>query len=77
MNKLLSVIICLLSVQAVMAAGGISEKILQLFSQTFPRAEDVKWFEQPDKVTVNFRDDGIITKVDYDKDGNFVGSVRY
>lgn len=76
MNKLLCIVVCLFSVHAGIA-GGISEKILQIFKQTFPRAEEVKWAEQVDKVTVDFRDGGISTKVEYDKDGNFLSSVRY
>jgi hypothetical protein len=76
MNKLLSIVVCLLSVHAGIA-GGISEKILQIFKQTFPKAEEVKWAEQTDKVTVDFKDGGISTKIEYDKDGNFISSVRY
>jgi len=55
----------------------INEKLLETFKQTFPNAEQVKWMEQPDKYTVNFREDGILTKIDYDMDGNFVSSLRY
>jgi Putative beta-lactamase-inhibitor-like, PepSY-like len=77
MNKLLYVFVCLLSVNAAIAADGISEKILQIFKQTFPKAEEVVWVEQPDKVRVDFKDGGIATKVEYDMDGNFLSSVRY
>jgi hypothetical protein len=77
MNKLLYVFVCLLSVNAAIAAGGISEKILQIFKQSFPKAEEVKWAEQPDKVTVDFKDGGIATKVEYDLEGNFLSSVRF
>ena len=55
----------------------INEKLLETFKQTFPNAEQVKWMEQPDKYTVNFKEDGILTKIDYDMDGNFVSSLRY
>jgi hypothetical protein len=74
------ILACLLSVSAgVFASNGveISEKLLQTFKHTFPDAEQVKWLEQTDKYTVNFKDNGILTKVDYDKDGNFISSVRY
>jgi hypothetical protein len=37
----------------------------------------VKWVEQADKYTVSFKQNDILTKVDYDKDGNFVSSLRY
>jgi len=55
----------------------ISDKLLQEFKQTFPNAVDVKWIESTDKYTVDFKENGITTKIDYDKDGNFVSSFRY
>jgi hypothetical protein len=55
----------------------ISEKMLQTFKQTFPDAQQVVWSEQGDKYTVNFRQGEILTKVEYDKDGNFLSSLRY
>src|ERR1700744_1684302 len=56
---------------------GISDKLLQTFKQTFPDAQQVVWAEQGDKYTVNFRQGDILTKVEYDKDGNFTSSLRY
>ena len=55
----------------------VSDKLLQAFKQTFPDAEQVKWMEQEDKYTVNFKEKGIITKIEYDKEGNFMSSLRY
>lgn len=61
------------------AADGftINEKLLQTFKQTFPDAEQVKWVEQTDKYIVNFKQNAILTKIEYDKDGNFLSSIRY
>ena len=79
LKRNLLLLLCLLSFSAGIFAKGvtISEKLLQTFKQTFPDAEQVKWLEMSDKYTVNFKDNGVITKVDYDKDGNFISSVRY
>ncbi len=55
----------------------ISDKLLQTFKQTFPDAQQVVWSEQGDKYTVNFRQNEILNKVEYDKDGNFLSSLRY
>ncbi|HVU56999.1 MAG TPA: hypothetical protein VHD83_18180 [Puia sp.] len=55
----------------------ISEKMLSSFKQTFPDAEQVRWLESADRYTVNFKENGILTKIDYDKDGNFISSLRY
>jgi hypothetical protein len=80
LKKSILILFCLLSVSAgVFADKGvtISEQLQQIFKQTFPNAEQVKWLESSDKITVNFTDAGVLTKVDYDKDGNFMSSVRY
>ncbi len=79
-RKTLLVTCCLLTLSAgVFAAENytISDKLLQTFKQTFPDAVQVKWVEQADKYTVSFKQNDILTKVDYDKDGNFVSSLRY
>jgi len=55
----------------------ISDKLLQAFKQTFPDAREVKWIEQADRYTVNFKQGDILTKVEYDRDGNFLNSLRY
>jgi len=79
-RKSLFAVLFLLSVSAgVFANEGftINEKLLQTFKQTFPDAQQVKWMEQEDKYTVNFKENGILTKIDYDKEGNFISSLRY
>lgn len=79
-RKLLFASLCLLTLSAGAFANDdftINEKLLQTFKQTFPNAEQVKWLEQADKYTVNFKENGILTKIDYDKDGNFLSSLRY
>jgi hypothetical protein len=72
--------LCMLAITAGAFAAPnftISEKLLQTFKKTFPDAQQVVWSEQGDKYTVNFRQDEILTKVEYDKDGNFQNSLRY
>ena len=79
-RKLFFATLCLLSLSAgvfAKEAFSINEKLLLSFKQTFPDAEQVKWMEQGDKYTVNFKENGILTKIDYDKDGNFISSIRY
>lgn len=55
----------------------INDKLLQAFKHTFPDAQEVKWIEQADRYTVNFKQGDVLTKVEYDKDGNFLNSLRY
>jgi hypothetical protein len=71
---------CFLTLSAgVFAAtdGNISDKLLQAFHKTFPDAQQVKWAETEDRYLVNFKQGEILTKVEYDKDGNFLNSLRY
>ena len=55
----------------------ISDKLLQAFKQAFPDAQQVKWPEMEDKYMVNFKQGEILTKIEYDKEGNFLSSIRY
>jgi hypothetical protein len=54
-----------------------NEKVLKSFNETFSGAEDVKWEEFSTYYTVSFVNAGIRSKVNYDKDGNMLGSIRY
>jgi hypothetical protein len=72
--------VCLLAMAAGVFASpdySISDKLLKTFKQTFPDAQQVVWSEQGEKYTVNFKQNDILTKVEYDKDGNFINSLRY
>ncbi len=72
--------VCLLSLSAGVFAEhhfSINDKLLEAFQRTFPDAIQVKWTEQPTGYLVTFKQNDILNKVSYDKDGNFVGSLRY
>jgi hypothetical protein len=74
------ILFCLLTVSTGLFANDgfiVSEKLLQTFKNTFPDADQVRWQESPDKYSVDFRQNGVLTKIDYDRDGNFVSSLRY
>ena len=83
-KRTLLVTCCLLTISAGVFAGGIvspeltiSDKLLQVFQQTFPDAKQVKWVEEPNGYQVSFRQNDILTKVVYDKDAHYVSSLRY
>lgn len=79
-RKTLVVTCCLLTFSAGAFAAEnftVSDKLLQAFHQTFPDAKQVKWLEEPQGYTVTFRQSDVLTKVEYDKDANFVSSLRY
>jgi hypothetical protein len=71
---------CLITLSAgafAAADANISDKLLQAFHKTFPDAQQVKWAETEDRYMVNFKQGDILTKVEYDKEGNFLNSLRY
>lgn len=79
MKKNLIAFICLLAFYASASAADItvSDKVLKIFNETFPKAEQVKWQEFTDNYVVNFVVTGVRTRISYDKDGNFMSATRY
>src|SRR5689334_25119497 len=76
MKKVLAFFACAL-LTAVVYAKDPNEKVLKSFNETFASAEEVKWEEYPTYYTVSFVNAGIRSKVNYDLEGNMLGSIRY
>ena len=55
----------------------VNEKVLKAFQETFPVVNEVKWKEYTNYYTVSFKQHDIQSEVRYDKDGNFLSSLRY
>jgi hypothetical protein len=54
-----------------------NEKVLKAFNETFSTATEVRWEEFPKYFAVSFVSGGIRAKVNYDKDGAMISSLRY
>ena len=54
-----------------------NEKVLKAFNETFSTAVEVRWEEFPKYFAVSFVSGGIRAKVNYDKEGNMISSLRY
>lgn len=76
MKKVLA-IFCSMLLVAGAYAFEVNEKVLRSFQETFAAAEEVKWEEFKTYYTVSFVNSGIRSKVNYDKDGSMLGSIRY
>jgi hypothetical protein len=76
MKKVLTIICAVLMAVATYAYEP-NEKVLKSFRETFTQAEDVRWDESSDFFTVSFVSAGIRSKVNYDKEGNMLSSIRY
>lgn len=58
-------------------AAAPGSKVIQAFNQTFPNAENVKWYDDKAGYFVSFYQDGNFEKVLYNKDGDFIFSWKY
>ncbi|WP_207511451.1 hypothetical protein [Longitalea luteola] len=54
-----------------------NEKVLKAFNETFNGVQEVRWEEFPKYYAVSFVSGGIRAKVNYDKEGNMISSIRY
>lgn len=69
-----------LSIVALLTTGAFAnpnEKVLRSFEETFSTASQVKWQEYSDFYTVSFVYSGIRSRVNYDKNGNILRTIRY
>ena len=57
--------------------GGIDEKLIRLFNTSFPKAEQVNWYELPKAYVVNFVENGIRGRIEYNKEGGATRYTRY
>jgi hypothetical protein len=76
MKKVIAIMFGLL-VTAGAFAYDPNERVLKAFNETFSSAQDVRWEEFPTYFAVSFVNAGIRSKVNYDKDGNMLSSLRY
>jgi hypothetical protein len=80
MKKKLLTIACLagiLSVSVFSVQAEISQKALQSFRSVFAEATQVKWTEYPDYYFVSFKQNDMLVKASYDKEGTLLGTTRY
>jgi len=54
-----------------------SQKVLDAFNKTFPHVKDVAWTESEQSYEVKFKQNEILSKVTYDKNGNILKTLRY
>ena len=54
-----------------------NDKVLKVFNATFTSPQEVTWYDHEDYYDVSFVQGGIRSTVKYDKEGNFMSSIRY
>src|SRR5687768_6341543 len=77
MRKTFIAVSCFLMIAVSALASAPNEKVLKVFQATFTRPEQVVWSEYENYYDVCFVQSGIRSRVKYDKEGNFISSIRY
>lgn len=67
------VIACSFSVRA----DEPNEKVLDAFNKTFRGAQEISWSENNYTYEVRFKQNEVVSRVTYDKQGNIVRTLRY
>jgi len=55
----------------------VSSKAIKNFNKTFKNVTDEKWYEMPDGYRANFTLNGTRCRLDYDKKGNWIHTIKY
>jgi len=77
MKKILLSAAIVLSFSFSAMADDPSQKVLDAFNKTFPHVKDVAWTESEQSYEVKFKQNEILSKVTYDKNGNILKTLRY
>jgi hypothetical protein len=76
MKKAILYVACILIVFSA-AAAAPGSKLLQRFNETFPNAQNITWRDDTKGYFVSFTQSGNYNKAFYNKDGEFVYSLKY
>src|SRR3954469_1172062 len=77
MKKFIIATCSLLFISLAAFADSPNEKVLKAFNATFTSPQEVTWYDHDDFFDVTFVQNGVRSNVKYDKEGNFVSSIRY
>lgn len=58
-------------------AKNVSSKAIKHFNKTFKNVADEKWYEMPDGYRANFTQKDIRCRLDYDKNGTWMHTIKY
>ena len=77
MKKILLTLVILASVSLAYTNPPVSEKVLKIFSNTFPGVENTKWYEYETYYEAYFDKDDIKCRVRFDLEGKIMNTIRY
>ncbi|MEI6947420.1 hypothetical protein V9K67_09530 [Paraflavisolibacter sp. H34] len=70
MKKILFALALMIGTSTFAADLPVNEKVAKMFSETFPQAEKVKWYEKDQAYEVLFENNGITCRATYEADGS-------
>jgi hypothetical protein len=76
MKKLFAIVMALFVFTAAVFAN-VNEQLVFSFNKSFPAAQNAKWSEDANGYFVSFTQYGILSKVAYNIDGDFLYALRY
>jgi len=75
--KKVTALMAILMTLSIVSFAEPNEKVLKAFGTAFPHIATVEWGGTSEQPTAYFKVNNIQTRVSFDKDGNFIRSMRY
>lgn len=78
MKKILALCLAAILTTASVSAAPVSEKVLKVFSTSFPEVVETTWYNYDNYYAVYFKNpDGSKCRIEYDPQGNILSTTRY
>ena len=78
MKKILALCLAAILTTATVSAAPVTEKVLKVFSTSFPEVQETTWYNYDTYYAVYFKNsDGSKCRIEYDPEGNILATTRY
>lgn len=77
MKKIALVLLVMAAVSYAYATPPVSEKVLKIFTSTFPNVENTRWYEYDTYYEAYFDNGDIKCRVKFDYEGKIISTIRY
>src|SRR5437899_1685260 len=77
MKKITLVLLIMAAVSYAYAKPPVSEKVLKIFSNSFPGVDNTRWFEYENYYEAYFDNGEVKCRIKFDTDGKVVSAIRY
>ncbi len=78
MKKILALCLAAILTTASVSAAPVAEKVLKVFTTSFPEVQETTWYNYDTYYAVYFTNsDGSKCRIEYDPEGNILSTTRY